>query len=318
MMPATLAVVTAPNLPAALTAITISQVSHARTLPPPLVILSTAVTAVEERKDMEVGKMYSVPNERLYPKVVNWAKRIHDKFSTGEADALLVAQLLGHSSVGGAFNSKVAAMTSYGVVDRRLGKIRVTDIGKKIVSPAGPIEKVEGVRSSLLKVALWERLYQDFTAKGLELPEDFWTELAKICDIPPGEAKGKAEWVAKAYEADFSFLKSAEKESSSGGAGIPVMTLGEEPSSSQRILGELAGQISIPASGQRAGQIIFMSQEDRIQLSVPRSARHIGMLRTFIDNALKAIEVELAAGTKHQAARGKAPKPAKKRHRHGR
>src|SRR2546428_2361794 len=119
------------------------------------------------RKKLQVGKNYSVPDERLYPKVVDWTKQIYDEFSTNETDALSVAQLLGHNSIGGAFNAKVASMSGYGVVERRLGKIRVTEIGRKTILSDDGKEKAEGVRSALLKVALWKRIYNNYTAKGI-------------------------------------------------------------------------------------------------------------------------------------------------------
>ena len=173
---------------------------------------------------MQVGKSYSIPDERLYPKVLDWTKQIYDEFSTSEADALSVAKLLGHTSIGGAFNAKVASMSAYAVVDRRLGKIRVTEIGRKAILPEDGKEKADGVRSALLKVALWKRLYNNYTAKGAELPANFSADLAQIADIPGEDAKSKAEWVVKAFNSDISYLRSTERETGA-------------PESSQRPLG---------------------------------------------------------------------------------
>ncbi len=161
---------------------------------------------------MQVGKSYSVPDERLYPKVLDWTKQIYDEFSTSDTDSLSVAQLLGHTSIGGAFNAKVASMSAYGVVERRLGRIRVTETGRKAILSEDGKEKADGVKSALLKVALWKRLYNHYTAKGAELPADFWADLAKIADIPGEDAKSKAEWVVKAFNSDIAYLRSTEKE----------------------------------------------------------------------------------------------------------
>ncbi|MDV3277485.1 MAG: hypothetical protein LYZ69_03340 [Nitrososphaerales archaeon] len=259
---------------------------------------------------MEIGKAYSVPDERLSPKVVDWARKVFEKFGTNEVDSLVVAQLLGHSTVGGAFNAKVALMTGYGVVDRKAGEIRVTETGRMIVSPKSSKEKMEGVRASLFKIGLWERIYRDYTSKGAKLPADFAAELAKIAGIAPAEAKSKADWVAKAYEVDISYLKSVERETETEGpVGFPKSAAVhvELPTVSATALDQTGPGLSVGS-----GQIVFYSQDDRIHLSVPRSAKHIGMLRTFIESALKVIEEELASGSKAEAGRGRAKKQGEK------
>src|SRR3989441_13039316 len=102
-------------------------------------------------------------------------------------------------------------MSAYGVVERRVGRIRVTEIGRKAILSEDGKEKADGVKSALLKVALWKRLYNHYTNKGAELPADFSADLAKIADIPGEDAKSKAEWVVKAFNSDIAYLRSTEK-----------------------------------------------------------------------------------------------------------
>ena len=248
---------------------------------------------------MQVGKSYSVPDERLYPKVLDWTKQIYDEFSTNETDALSVAKLLGDTSIGGAFNAKVASMSAYAVVDRRLGKIRVTEIGRKAILPEDGKEKTDGVRSALLKVALWKRLYNNYTAKGAELPADFWADLAKIADIPGEDAKSMSEWVVKAFNSDISYLRSTEK-------GTGTVESDQRPQKRVKTSGtdQLVAQTPSPPRVQSqpisppsesSGQIIFLSPVDQIELTVPRNARHMAMLKKFIENALEVIDEELTA-----------------------
>ena len=248
---------------------------------------------------MQVGKSYSIPDERLYPKVLDWTKQIYDEFSTSEADALSVAKLLGHTSIGGAFNAKVASMSAYAVVDRRLEKIRVTEIGRKAILPADGTEKADGVRYALLKVALWKRLYNNYTAKGAELPADFWADLAKIADIPGEDAKSMSEWVVKAFNSDISYLRSTEK-------GTGTVESDQRPQKRVKTSGtdQLVAQTPSPPRVQSqpisppsesSGQIIFLSPVDQIELTVPRNARHMAMLKKFIENALEVIDKELTA-----------------------
>ena len=265
---------------------------------------------------MQVGKSYSIPDERLYPKVLDWTKQIYDEFSTSEADALSVAKLLGHTSIGGAFNAKVASMSAYAVVDRRLGKIRVTEIGRKAILPEDGKEKADGVRSALLKVALWKRLYNNYTAKGAELPANFSADLAQIADIPGEDAKSKAEWVVKAFNSDISYLRSTERETgapeSSQRPQKRVKTSGTDQSVAQtpsapkvqsQPVSPPSQHISPPSES--SGQIIFLSPVDQIELTVPRNARHMAMLKKFIENALEVIDKELTAEGSMAAERSK-------------
>jgi hypothetical protein len=242
---------------------------------------------------MEVGKTFSVPDERLSPRAVGWTRTVHNRFGTAEADSLLVAQALGHSSVGGAFNSKVAVLTAYGLVERGQGKIRVTDIGRMIVSPRTAREAVEGASAALFKVSLWQRLHRDYTAKGLKIPTDLAPELARIAGITITDARTRAEWITRAYSEDLAFLDSVTKSpgapEGTAASRLAASAVGESALS----VGSTGEETSLPTVGEQ-GQILFASPDDKIQISVPRSAKHIGMLREFVESALKAIEEDLS------------------------
>ena len=127
------------------------------------------------------------------------------------------------------------------------------------------------------------------------MPSNFWADLARIADIPPDDAKTKSDWVAKAYNDDISFLKSIERESGS----TPATEQRDEGPGQAVRLPAVTTQIGVSnMPNATSGQILFTSLDDKIQLSVPRSARHIEMLRTFVENALKVIEEELVAEAK--------------------
>jgi len=268
---------------------------------------------------VQIGRNFSVPDERLYPRLVDLARQIYEKFGTNETDSLLVAQLLGHASIGGAFNGKIAAMTSYGLVDRRLGKIRLTEIGRKALASDGGREKVDGVKSALFKVALWKRLYQDYAAKGAELPSNFWPDLVKITDISSDDAKSKAEWVAKAFKSDLSYLKSVENESGTLGTGQSQQKRAKSADAAGMMAQTPSGRASLesqpdlPPTSESLGQISFSSPVDRIELTVPRAARHMPMLRAFVEKALKTIDAELTAEARMAAEGERTKKTAGKR-----
>ncbi len=266
---------------------------------------------------MQIGKSYAVPDERMYPKLVDWTKQIYDKFTTNETDALVIAQLLGHASIGGAFNGKIAIMSSYGLVDRRLGKIRVTDIGRKIVFPNDGKEKADGVKSALFKVTLWERLYQDYTTKGAELPSNFWANLANLADIPPDDAKSKADWVAKAFNSDISYLRSVEKEVGQLGSGQSAQIAPPLSQAGQRMgLQQQAGMgeqgLQAPQGEFESGKIYFISPDDKVKHEAPRSAWQIDLLKTYIDGVLDHVKEQLVNEARYVAEKDKAKKPQDK------
>jgi hypothetical protein len=255
---------------------------------------------------VEIGKTFSVPDERLR-KAVTWTRKIHDRFGTAEADSLVVAQALGHASVGGAFNSKMAVMTSYGLIERGQGKVRVTDIARMLVSPRTTKESAEGAKAALQKVSLWQRLYKDYTSKSLTIPADFAQDLAKISGVAINDARNKSEWVANAYADDLAFAEEVENQAKAPAISPPHATAtASEPARQATEAVAVGGSTGIGEVGE--GQIHFMSPQDKIQISVPRNARHIAMLRTVIESALSAIEEDVRTQNPREKPRKQAEK----------
>jgi hypothetical protein len=264
---------------------------------------------------MEIGKNYSVPDVRLFPDLVGYTNKIYDKFTTNDTDALVVAQLLEHKSVSGAFNAKTALMGAYGLIDRRSGKIRVTEIGRKIVYPSNSKEKYEGVKAAIFQIPLWDRLYQEYTTKGATLPSNFWADLARLADISPDEAKAKSEWVEKAYNTDVSYLKSVEKEMGTLGSSQGGQTLPLTPQSGAGMVdqgqtrGANAEVIARPLGGFESGKIYFISPDDKIMNESPRNAWQIDLLRTYINGVLDHAKEQLVNDAKIITEKEKGKKP---------
>src|SRR5207244_5309717 len=187
--------------------------------------------------------------------------------------------------------------------------------------------------------------YNHYTNKGAELPADFSADLAKIADIPGEDAKSKAEWVVKAFNSDIAYLRSTEKERDTLGSNQrprkKVKTSGTNqvvaqtpsvpkapsrpisppiqpesppiqpesppiqpgPKAPSRPISPRSMPISPPSES--SGQIIFLSPVDQIELTVPRRARHMAMLKKFIENALDVIDEELTAEGSMGAERNK-------------
>jgi hypothetical protein len=157
---------------------------------------------------MKVGS-YDIPDMRLYPRLVEAAKLIYEKFASEEAkDLNLVAQLLGHDSANsGAFLSKLAQLRAYGLIERR--GVKVTDLGKKLTFPTNEEELKEARKQAILNIPLWREFYSKW---GLELPNgNFWADLAKIANLEAPEAKRIEQKVRNAYISDIRYLKTTEE-----------------------------------------------------------------------------------------------------------
>jgi hypothetical protein len=77
-----------------------------RALPPGQERLRMPVpTSGTEQEILQIGRDNSVPDKWLYPRLVDFAKQVYDKFSTNETDTLIVARLLGHAPFGDAFGT---------------------------------------------------------------------------------------------------------------------------------------------------------------------------------------------------------------------
>jgi hypothetical protein len=160
---------------------------------------------------MKVGK-YTYPDWRLQPTLIETIKKIYGKFALKRIDDKdVLAKFLGHTGVTGAFLSKMAALRAYGLVSGR-GYIQVTELGKRIVDPEQPNDPYEAVKEAITNIPLWRVFYENYTAKGVELPDaDFWVDLRKITDLVPDDAKKVSNRVRKDYLDDIQYLKLIEK-----------------------------------------------------------------------------------------------------------
>lgn len=151
---------------------------------------------------MKIGKS-SIPDVRLFPTLVNSVKLMYNKFESREIDYDTLATLFDHKSAkSGAFLMKISYMKAYNLIDGR-GKVRVTEIGRKIVLPNNPDEENNGIIQAISSIPLWKTLFDKYTKNEKELPtNNFWVDVREICGVSPEEAQNKAEWVRKAFLED--------------------------------------------------------------------------------------------------------------------
>ena len=157
---------------------------------------------------MKIGK-YDIPEMRLYPTLVEAAKKLYESFGLDEAtDELTVAKLLGHeTNKSGAFLYKISYMRAYGLLEKR--GLKVTATTKKLTYDPDEEERNKALKQILLNIPLWQEIYSKF---GKNLPtSNFWVELTKIAGLEAPAAQKIEENVRNAYLADFQYLKEEKK-----------------------------------------------------------------------------------------------------------
>jgi len=161
---------------------------------------------------MKVGTKYEYPDWRLSPTLVENIKKMYGRFGLNQIeDKKMLAVFLGHKSPSGGFNSKMAAMKTYGLISGR-GFVQVTELGKRIAYPDKPNEAYEAVKEAVNNIPLWRELYEKYTSKGVELPdEDFWVDLQTIANLVPDDAKKASKIVRKDYLDDIQYLNSLKE-----------------------------------------------------------------------------------------------------------
>ena len=162
---------------------------------------------------MKIGK-YDIPDMRLYPTLVDAAKKLYENFGLEEAsDELTVAKLFGHTTnKSGAFLYKVAYMRAYGLIEKR--GLQATELTKKLTYAPDENERNNALKQLLLNIPLWQDLYSKF-GKTLNT-SNLWVELTKIAGLEAPEAQKIQENVRNAYLADFQYLKEENKPEKGG------------------------------------------------------------------------------------------------------
>ena len=163
---------------------------------------------------------------RIYPELYDDVKKLYEKFGQSDVDQETVAQLWGHKSAKSSQFSfvKLGSLRSYGLIDGR-GKIKVSDLGKRLTFPADEAVLMDAIVEAIRRVPLWKIFFDDFTAKGNDLPTDtLWMNLRRIVgedELPPEEAKNKAKIIRKAYSEDLKYYKPEFKRGKEGDALEP-------------------------------------------------------------------------------------------------
>lgn len=101
------------------------------------------------------------------PDAVGLVRKIFDSEGQNYAPREVVAELLGYSSVNGASEKKVSAITAYGLLDRNSDReLRVSDLAMRLLHPEDEIEEAE----ALAEAATAPNLFQEINEKWPETP----------------------------------------------------------------------------------------------------------------------------------------------------
>ena len=168
---------------------------------------------------MKLGN-YAYPDVSLSESIED-AKKIYDRFKDEEVDSQLISETIGYR--GGSFIQRLSALRKYGLVSPR-GKVRVTDLGKKITYPANRDVELSAIEEAVKNVELFNILYDKF---GIELPkEKFWVNLVNITGAEAPDAQDKEDIIRQIYMDSIKSLMFKERV---GKAELPVTFEVAEP-----------------------------------------------------------------------------------------
>lgn len=105
----------------------------------------------------------SYPNLPLREAVVAVGK-IEAQYRTSSVDREAGAKLIGFSALSGPANQALAALASYGLVERAgKGEMRVTERARSILHPDNPDERIRALRTAALEPQLYRELRERFS-----------------------------------------------------------------------------------------------------------------------------------------------------------
>lgn len=131
----------------------------------------------------------------------------------------------------GYFYQKLSSLSKfYGLVDRDKNNLALTALAKRIVYSISDADRLAAIRESILRVSLFQRLYQALGPDYHEL--DFPTKLLEITKASHEEIAAKSEKVEALYRDAIQFLRGHEVE-----AATPAPHGGTERSPTERVTG---------------------------------------------------------------------------------
>ncbi|MCE2493094.1 MAG: hypothetical protein J4F40_10880 [Alphaproteobacteria bacterium] len=195
---------------------------------------------------------------------VNAVAKIEKVYRTSRVDRREAAKLLGYSSLSGPAAKALAALASYGLLERAgKGEARVTERAKTILY-ADDEERHDGLRDAALEPPLFRELRERFEAAiddGVPLPESGVIRHLERENFNPSAVRPAAQ----------AFLKTIEFLASSGAS----KSHGIEPQDDVKSLNAGSGSEPATYEGAQVGDYIQWESEGVLRLSEPLRVRAI-------------------------------------------
>jgi len=154
---------------------------------------------------MKIGT-YSIPQYRLASLLID-IKKIYEQFKSEEASVEDIAHSLNQAYRGGGFLQKMADLRTYGLIEGRGSKIKVTDLAKK-ATYGDPVERTNALEKLVTNIPLWGILFDKY---GISIKEEgFWIDLKRITGAEPMDAQKQANYVRNAYIDDTKYISTVK------------------------------------------------------------------------------------------------------------
>lgn len=155
---------------------------------------------------MKIGNMV-IPNFRL-AFLLSALKKIDDTFKGEEGSKRDIAEILGHATYSGTLAQKIGDLKTYGLLEGRKDKLRVTDLGRQAVS-ADEKQQNEAIEQAVKHVPLWGTFYKKY---GPSIgPEQFAVYLRRETHSEESIDEKNIKFARNAYLKDVKLIESVSE-----------------------------------------------------------------------------------------------------------
>jgi hypothetical protein len=203
-----------------------------------------------QRAKIEVGTRAKYPRHPI-ERALRIPKAILEQNAGKECTPDQAANLLGISSAKGPFGVEIASAAKYGFLDRKDGKLQITDLARRILRPTNTDDEIRGYREAVLKAPEISEVYQHY--RGENIPDDetfFRNTLVDTYHIPQADYQDFKSIFTDALEKAKLLQKHGDK--------TRVLDISEEisgPEGQSARIKKLGAEVAI-----KAGETCFVMQ----------------------------------------------------------
>ena len=201
----------------------------------------------------------SYPNMSL-ERAIQAVAKIESKYRLSPVDRTDGAKLIGFGSLSGPANQALAALASYGLVERAgKGEMRVTPRAKAILHSDNAREKQEAIKAAGLEPQLYRDLRERFNGVAIPPEEGVISYLHR-----QNFAASAVRPAAKAFLQTLSYLEEYGASESHGAEGQTAQDVPSPASTSKPSFG-----------GAKVGDLIQWESQGTLQFSTPQRVRFV-------------------------------------------